>query len=155
MRDAVRVISVASFFATRCVFTARWFNPRSALWFLGRCIWAYPVYAIDLWTFGGRLWWWWSPWFSFKYSRCFGFNCKLLKQAGWQTGLPWGFEVKIPQGVSIAGESRRNKKSLNSWIEQGLIRADGTALIQGNLSGSTPAGLISPAGANGPVFLVF
>ena len=82
-------------------------------------------------------------------------TANFLKQAGWQTGLPWGFEVKIPQGVSIAGESRRNKKSLNSWIEQGLIRADGTALIQGNLSGSTPAGLISPAGANGPVFLVF
>ncbi|WP_420001724.1 lytic murein transglycosylase [Acinetobacter sp. LF10] len=82
-------------------------------------------------------------------------TANFLKQAGWQTGLPWGFEVKIPQGVSIAGESRRNKKSLNSWIEQGVIRADGTALIQGNLSGSTPAGLISPAGANGPVFLVF
>jgi len=82
-------------------------------------------------------------------------TANFLKQVGWQTGFPWGFEVKIPQGVSIAGESRRNKKSLNSWIEQGLIRADGTALIQGNLSGSTPAGLISPAGANGPVFLVF
>lgn len=82
-------------------------------------------------------------------------TANFLKQAGWQTGMPWGFEVKIPQGVSIAGESRRNKKSLNSWIEQGVIRADGTALIQGNLSGSTPAGLISPAGANGPIFLVF
>ena len=82
-------------------------------------------------------------------------TANFLKRAGWQTGMPWGFEVKIPQGVSIAGESRRNKKSLNSWIEQGVIRADGTALIQGNLSGSTPAGLISPAGANGPIFLVF
>lgn len=82
-------------------------------------------------------------------------TANFLKQAGWQTGLPWGFEVKIPQGMSIAGESRRNKKSLNSWIAQGVTRADGTALIQGNLSGSTPAGLISPAGANGPIFLVF
>lgn len=82
-------------------------------------------------------------------------TANFLKQAGWQTGLPWGFEVKIPQGMSIAGESRRNKKSLNSWIAQGVTRADGTALIQGSLSGSTPAGLISPAGANGPIFLVF
>lgn len=82
-------------------------------------------------------------------------TANFLKQAGWQTGMPWGFEVKIPQGMSIAGESRRNKKSLNSWIAQGVTRADGTALIQGNLSGSTPAGLISPAGANGPIFLVF
>lgn len=82
-------------------------------------------------------------------------TANFLKQAGWQTGMPWGFEIKIPQGMSIAGESRRNKKSLNSWIAQGVTRADGTALIQGNLSGSTPAGLISPAGTNGPIFLVF
>lgn len=82
-------------------------------------------------------------------------TANFLKRAGWQTGMPWGFEVKIPQGMSISGESRRNKKPLNSWIAQGVTRADGTALIQGNLSGSTPAGLISPVGANGPVFLVF
>ncbi|QBQ17657.1 lytic murein transglycosylase [Acinetobacter haemolyticus] len=82
-------------------------------------------------------------------------TANFLKRAGWQTGMPWGFEVKIPQGMSISGESRRNKKSLNSWIAQGVTRADGTALIQGNLTGSTQAGLISPAGANGPLFLVF
>ena len=82
-------------------------------------------------------------------------TANFLKRAGWQTGMPWGFEVKIPQGVSIAGESRRYKRSLNSWIAQGVTRTDGTALIQGNLSGSTPAGLITPAGANGPAFLVF
>jgi lytic murein transglycosylase len=82
-------------------------------------------------------------------------TANFLKRAGWQTGMPWGFEVKIPQGVSIAGESRRNKRSLNSWIAQGVTRTDGMALIQGNLSGSTPAGLITPAGANGPAFLVF
>ena len=82
-------------------------------------------------------------------------TANFLKRAGWQTGMPWGFEVKIPQGVSITGESRRNKRSLNSWIAQGVTRADGTALIQGNLSGSIPAGLITPAGANGPAFLVF
>ena len=82
-------------------------------------------------------------------------TANFLKRAGWQPGMPWGFEVKIPQGVSIAGESRRNKRSLNSWIAQGVTRTDGTALIQGNLSGSTPAGLITPAGANGPAFLVF
>ena len=82
-------------------------------------------------------------------------TANFLKRAGWQTGMPWGFEVKIPAGMAISGESRRNKKPLNSWIAQGVTRADGTALIQGNLSGSTSAGLISPAGVNGPLFLVF
>ena len=82
-------------------------------------------------------------------------TANFLKKRGWQTGIPWGFEVKIPQGMSITGESRRNKKTLSSWIARGVIRADGSALIQGSLSGNTPAGLLAPAGENGPIFLVF
>ncbi|MCL6235218.1 lytic murein transglycosylase [Acinetobacter sp. ANC 5579] len=82
-------------------------------------------------------------------------TANFLKKRGWQTGQPWGFEVKIPDGMSISGESRRNKKSLDSWMNRGLQRADGTPLIQGNLSGSSQAGLMAPAGASGPVFLVF
>ncbi|WP_111896221.1 lytic murein transglycosylase [Acinetobacter sp. MB5] len=82
-------------------------------------------------------------------------TANFLKRAGWQTGLPWGFEVKLPPNMSIAGEGRRNKKPLSYWLGQGLVRADGSALIQGNLTETTPAGLMAPAGANGPVFLVF
>lgn len=82
-------------------------------------------------------------------------TANFLKKRGWQTGQPWGFEVKIPQGMSVAGESRRNKKSLNSWMNRGVVRADGTPLLQGNLSESSQAGLLAPAGENGPVFLVF
>lgn len=82
-------------------------------------------------------------------------TANFLKKRGWQTGQPWGFEVKIPQGMSVSGEGRRNKKSLSSWINQGVVRADGSALVQGNLSESSQAGLLAPTGANGPVFLVF
>lgn len=82
-------------------------------------------------------------------------TANFLKRRGWQTGQPWGFEVKVPAGMSLSGEGRRNKKSLSSWVNRGLTRADGSALIQGNLSGSSQAGLMVPAGANGPVFLVF
>ncbi|WP_218955221.1 lytic murein transglycosylase [Acinetobacter sp. YH12072] len=82
-------------------------------------------------------------------------TANFLKKRGWQTGQPWGFEVKIPQGMSVAGESRRNKKSLSSWMNRGVVRADGTPLLQGNLSESSQAGLLAPAGENGPVFLVF
>ena len=82
-------------------------------------------------------------------------TANFLKKRGWQTGMPWGFEVRIPDDMSIAGESRRNKKSLSSWMNRGVVRADGSALIQGNLSSSSAAGLMAPAGANGPVFLVF
>ena len=82
-------------------------------------------------------------------------TANFLKRRGWQTGQPWGFEVNVPAGMSLSGEGRRNKKSLSSWVNRGLTRADGSALIQGNLSGSSQAGLMAPAGANGPVFLVF
>ena len=82
-------------------------------------------------------------------------TANFLKKRGWQTGQPWGFEVKNPQAISLSGESRRNKKSLSYWMQNGLVRADGSALVQGNLSSSSQAGLMAPAGENGPLFLVF
>ena len=82
-------------------------------------------------------------------------TANFLKKRGWQTGMPWGFEVRIPEGMSISDEGRRNKKSLSSWVSRGVVRADSSPLIQGNLSESSSAGLMAPAGANGPVFLVF
>lgn len=82
-------------------------------------------------------------------------TANFLKKRGWQTGQPWGFEVKNPQAISLSGESRRNKKSLSYWMQNGVVRADGSALIQGNLSSSSQAGLMAPAGENGPLFLVF
>jgi len=82
-------------------------------------------------------------------------TANFLKKRGWQPGMPWGFEVKIPAGASVSGESRRNKKSLSSWVNRGFTRVDGTPIIQGNLSEGSQAGLMMPAGANGPAFLVF
>ncbi|MDK1684749.1 lytic murein transglycosylase [Acinetobacter terrestris] len=82
-------------------------------------------------------------------------TANFLKKRGWQTGMPWGFEVRIPEGMSISGEGRRNKKALSSWVSRGVVRADGSPLIQENLSESSSVGLMAPAGANGPVFLVF
>ena len=82
-------------------------------------------------------------------------TANFLKKRGWQTGMPWGFEVNIPESASVGGESRRNKKSLSSWVSRGFTRIDGTPIIQGNLSENSQAGLMMPAGANGPAFLVF
>jgi len=82
-------------------------------------------------------------------------TANFLKKAGWQSGQPWGFEVKLPAGMSTDGEGRRTKRPLSTWLDRGLTRADGTPLIQGDLSTSSVAGLMSPAGATGPTFLVF
>lgn len=82
-------------------------------------------------------------------------TANFLKRAGWQTGMPWGFEVQVPKSFYLDGEGRRNKRALSTWVERGVTRIDGSPIIQGNLSAASQAGLIAPAGANGPKFLVF
>ena len=77
-------------------------------------------------------------------------TANFLDKAGWQSGQPWGFEIKLPAGFSTAGEGRRSKRPMSEWIARGLRRADGSPLPAqlGN------AGLMTPAGAQGPGFLV-
>ena len=76
-------------------------------------------------------------------------TANFLAKAGWQSGQPWGFEVKLPEGFSTAGEGRRTKRGMAEWASRGLKRVDGSTLPA---TGS--AGLMTPAGAQGPAFLV-
>jgi lytic murein transglycosylase len=72
----------------------------------------------------------------------------FLKRAGWQSGIPWGFEVAIPR--SYRGPAGRTKKlPISHWAKRGINCADGSPLPK---TGSY--GLIRPAGRSGPVFLV-
>ena len=74
-------------------------------------------------------------------------TANFVKKAGWQPGLTWGFEVKLPEGYH--GPSGRTKKMpFSFWASQGLTRIDGRALGDGK------AGLLLPAGPKGPAFLV-
>ena len=75
----------------------------------------------------------------------------FLAKAGWQSGQPWGFEVKLPTGFDTDAEGRRVKRSMSEWVARGLRRADGTPLP----ALDAKAGLMTPAGASGPAFLVF
>ncbi|AHG64372.1 lytic murein transglycosylase [Advenella mimigardefordensis DPN7] len=81
-------------------------------------------------------------------------TANFLAKGGWQTGQPWGFEVRLPAGMNTAGEGRRNKKSVSAWAAQGVTAVDGQPL-DARVSGSQKAGLLTPAGAAGPAFLVF
>lgn len=77
-----------------------------------------------------------------------GSTANYLRRAGWVTGEPWGFEVSVP--ANYKGPSgRRSKQPLAKWAQLGIRRLDGTVL-----AGSAPAGLLLPAGAGGPAFLV-
>lgn len=82
-------------------------------------------------------------------------TANYLKRSRWQTGQPWGFEVKLPSNFNANGESRRKKRALSEWTQRGLTRRDGSALAQSDVSSIAQAGLLSPSGVNGPTFLVF
>jgi lytic murein transglycosylase len=73
----------------------------------------------------------------------------FLQKAGWVSGASWGYEVRVP--ASYAGGTGRNpKQPLSSWSSRGVTKIDGSAL-----SGGGQAGLLMPAGRQGPGFLVF
>ncbi|MDP1776787.1 MAG: peptidoglycan-binding protein, partial [Moraxellaceae bacterium] len=78
----------------------------------------------------------------------------FLKRGGWRTGQPWGVEARIPAALDISGEGRRNKRSLADWHNRGVRSVDGRALTEAlGLPADTQAGLISPTGKEGPVFI--
>jgi lytic murein transglycosylase len=77
-----------------------------------------------------------------------GSTANFLRKAGWNAGLPWGFEVRIPPGYS-GPSGRKAKRPVSSWAGLGVTRIDGRPL-----TGDYPAGLLLPAGPNGPAFLV-
>jgi hypothetical protein len=76
-----------------------------------------------------------------------GSTANYLHKHGWVDGGIWGFEVRLPD--HYAGPSGRNRKEpMTAWAARGLTRIDGSPLGQG------VAGLLLPAGPQGPAFLV-
>ena len=74
-------------------------------------------------------------------------TANFLHKAGWQPGLGWGFEVKLPEGYrGLSG--RTHKQPMSTWAARGITRINGGPLGEGT------AGLLLPAGPNGPAFLV-
>jgi lytic murein transglycosylase len=88
-----------------------------------------------------------------------GSAANYLRNAGWRPGRPWGIEVRLPRPggkpFALAREGRRVQRSLATWKSRGLTRIDGSPLVGPGLEGTTTAGLLAPAGAGGPAFLVF
>jgi lytic murein transglycosylase len=68
-------------------------------------------------------------------------------KSGWRRGMSWGFEVKLPENYS-GPSGRKAKQSMSFWASHGLTRIDGRPLGEGE------AGLLIPAGREGPAFLV-
>lgn len=73
-----------------------------------------------------------------------------LQKSGWQSGQPWGYEVRLPQGFDVSQAGRKKKQPITHWIRQGVVRVDGSPLTASPAS----AAILLPAGAQGPAFLV-
>ena len=78
-----------------------------------------------------------------------GSTANFLLVAKWSNGHGWGYEVRLPRGFNVAAAGRRNKKPVAHWSSLGVTRLDGRPL-----AAEGPVGILAPAGADGPAFLV-
>jgi hypothetical protein len=78
-----------------------------------------------------------------------GSIASYLKDAGWVSGEPWGYEVTLPKDYS-GPSGRREGHDLAQWKALGIRRVGGKPL-----TGPDRAALVLPAGTRGPAFLVF
>ena len=79
-------------------------------------------------------------------------TARFLKNAGWRSGQPWGYEVRLPPGYDASRYSRKTQRSTAEWAQDGLTLPDGSPLP----FTLAKAGLIQPARkqGGGPAFLV-
>jgi membrane-bound lytic murein transglycosylase B len=71
-----------------------------------------------------------------------------LKLDGWIAGLPWGFEVSVPQDFDWAYGDRMARHDLAQFATLGVTRTNGRKMPRG------AGGLFLPTGIDGPAFLI-
>ena len=76
----------------------------------------------------------------------------LLAKGGWIAGQSWAREVTVPADFDFS-LSEGPKETPGWWADRGVVRADGLAWSDADRT--APAQLLAPAGAGGPVFLLF
>lgn len=78
-------------------------------------------------------------------------TANYLRRAGWRSGEPWGYEVRLPAGFDASQAGRTRRRPLSEWTALGIVREDGSAIAPAD----TRSALLLPAGRDGPAFLVF
>jgi len=75
----------------------------------------------------------------------------FLQQLGWEPGLRWGREVRLPERFDFSLAGRKKQRPLYEWVDLGITNALGQPLPPLDL----PAALLVPAGYDGPAFLTY
>ncbi len=76
-----------------------------------------------------------------------------LRDKGWIAKLPWALEVRLPPQVSCQLEGPPQSRAVREWVKLGVKRVRNEAFPPHVLDAE--AFVLTPAGANGPVFLAF
>ncbi len=77
-------------------------------------------------------------------------TANYLAKNGWAKGMPWGVEVRIPQGFDYTLANRDILRMPSDWAKIGIVDLDGKEVPD---HGS--ASVLLPAGAKGAAFLIF
>jgi len=76
-------------------------------------------------------------------------TANFLAHSGWQTGQPWGVEVRLPDGFDAGRADDAIRQTSAQWSAEGVQALDGTPLPD-----IADGAIFQPAGARGPAFLV-
>ncbi|MDR6885578.1 MULTISPECIES: lytic murein transglycosylase [Variovorax] len=76
-------------------------------------------------------------------------TANFLSRSGWQAGVPWGVEVRLPQGFDYGRADTSVRQSSAQWAAEGLRAIDDQPLPE-----FSEATVLLPAGARGPAFLI-
>ena len=104
----------------------------------------YQRYAVDADGDGRR-----DIWGSVRDAMASAAN--FLQASGWERGVRWGREVRLPQGFDYALAGRHEKRPLSEWVKLGVTDASGGKLPRLSI----PAALLVPSGHAGPAFLTY
>lgn len=77
-------------------------------------------------------------------------TANYLRHWGWQSGMPWGLEVRLPEGFDYDQTTERVVKPVADWAALGVTLVDGGALPDHG-----PGSILLPGGARGAAFLIF
>lgn len=76
-------------------------------------------------------------------------TANFLSRSGWQAGVPWGVEVRLPPGFDYGRADTSVRQSSAQWASEGLRAIDDQPMPE-----FAEATVLLPAGARGPAFLI-
>jgi len=103
---------------------------------------SYLAYAVDFEGAGRRDIWTSAP-------DAIGSTANFLAAHGWTRDIPWGFEVKLPEGFDLTDADSSKPAPFCAFAARGVTRADGGAFPKAG-----EGRLFLPAGLRGPILLI-